>query len=113
MRLPFTTTARRLRRDQTDAERLLWYRLRARQLGAKFRRQQPLGRFIVDFYCDSARLAVELDGAQHGDPAAQAQDAARDAWLERVRIRVLRFQNRDVLTQIDAVLERIVEALGG
>ena len=84
-----TTRARSLRRDSTDAEHAMWRILRNRQLaGFKFRRQQPLGRFIVDFVCFSHRLIIEIDGSQHADNAADAQ---RTAWLEREGFRVLRF----------------------
>ena len=102
--------ARRLRRDQTETERRLWARLRARQLcGAKFRRQHPIGRFIADFCCLGHGLVVELDGGQH---AMQAEaDRRRSAFLRRRGFRVLRFWDNQVLEDIDAVLERIVEAL--
>src|SRR4029079_11738452 len=93
-------TARRLRRDQTDAERVLWFRLRDRRLnGWKFRRQMPVGNYIVDFCCESARLIVELDGGQH---AMQSEaDRARTADLEKRGYLVLRFWNNDVLRNTD------------
>ena len=102
--------ARRLRRDQTETERRLWARLRARQLcGAKFRRQHPIGRFIADFCCPEHGLVVELDGGQH---AMQAEaDQRRSAFLRRRGFRVLRFWDNQVVEDIDAVLEQIVEAL--
>jgi len=102
--------ARRLRRDQTETERRLWARLRARQLcGAKFRRQHPIGRFIADFCCLEHGLVVELDGGQH---AIQVEaDQRRSAFLRRRGFRVLRFWDNQVLEDIDAVLEQIVEAL--
>ena len=85
-----TQTARRLRTDSTDAERLLWSRLRAHRLEPhKFNRQQPIGRYIVDFVCFEAQLVIELDGGQHMD--AFAADAERDAWLSSQSFRVLRF----------------------
>ena len=103
--------ARRLRRDSTFPERLLWSRLRGRRLaGLKFRRQHPVGRFIVDFYCDEHRLAVELDGQSHNDRAAH--DAARSAWLEQQGVRVLRFHNDDVLEDVEPVLAAIAKAAG-
>jgi very-short-patch-repair endonuclease len=102
------TTARTLRRDQTDAERRLWFKLRDRRLnGLKFRRQMPVGNYIVDFCCESARLIVELDGGQHGMPASK--DAARTATLEAKGYLVLRFWNNDVLKNVDGVLESIVD----
>ncbi len=97
---------RDLRREMTDAERLLWRHLRRRQVeGLKFRRQHPLGRFIVDFVCIEAALVIEVDGGQHGE--RQAQDAARTAWLNRQGYRVLRFWNNEVLNDIDAVRQAI------
>lgn len=100
--------ARRLRRDATDAERRLWLRLRDRGLGAKFRRQQVLGRFVVDFACLEHRLVVELDGGQHAESAA---DRGRDAWLATQGFRVLRFWNPEVMANIDGVLAVIQDAL--
>ena len=101
---------RRLRRDQTTAEQRLWTRLRDRQLaGHKFRRQVPLGRFIVDLACYDARLIVEIDGGQHADQ--QEDDAARAAWLESRGFRVLRFWNHEVLENMEGVLAQIAEVL--
>lgn len=102
--------AKALRRDPTEAERALWNHLRMRQLeGHKFRRQQPLGRYIVDFACLEKRLVVELDGGQHSEQVGS--DTARTAWLETQGFRVLRFWNNDVLSEIEAVKEAIKEAL--
>ena len=99
-------TARRLRRDQTDAERKLWFRLRDRRLsGLKFRRQMPIDRYIVDFCCESARVIVEIDGGQHA--TRSAEDAARTAALEAQGYLVLRFWNNEVLQNLDGVLEVI------
>src|SRR5215475_2266514 len=101
--------ARRLRRDSTDAERRLWYRLRARQIdGAKFVRQDPIGPYVVDFVCRGLRLIVEVDGGQH---ATDKRDAVRDAWLSDRGYRVLRFWNNDVLGNTEGVLESIAAAL--
>ena len=98
--------ARELRKGMTDAERLLWSRLRRRQVhGLRFRRQHPIGPFIADFACPQAGLVIELDGGQHA--LAKDKDAARTRWLEQSGYRVLRFWNNDVLTQIDAVLQVI------
>ena len=98
--------ARNLRREMTDAEQLLWRHLRRRQIkGQKFRRQHPLGRYIVDFACLEARLIVEVNGGQHAD--REGQDAARTAWLEQKGYRVLRFWNNDVLGNLEAVLQVI------
>jgi very-short-patch-repair endonuclease len=104
-----TTRARSLRRNSTDAERAMWRILRNRQLaGFKFRRQQPLGAFIVDFVCFSHRLIIEIDGGQH---AENATDERRTAWLERQGFRVLRFWNNDVLANGDGVYLAVLEAL--
>jgi very-short-patch-repair endonuclease len=90
----------------TDAERLLWRHLRQRQMaGLKFRRQHPLGRFIVDFVCIEAALVIEVDGGQHGE--REAEDAARTAWLNSQGYRVLRFWNNEILDNIDAVRQAV------
>ncbi len=99
--------ARRLRRDQTDAERTLWFRLRDRRLnGLKFRRQMPIASYVVDFCCEASRLIIELDGGQHS--ARSEQDAKRTAVLESQGYFILCFWNDDVLRNIDGVLECIV-----
>lgn len=104
-----TTRARSLRRDATDAERAMWRILRNRQLaGFKFRRQQPLGPFIVDFVCFSHRLIIEIDGGQHADNAA---DERRTAWLERQGFRVLRFWNNDVIENEEGVYQTVLQSL--
>ena len=104
---------RALRTDATDAERALWALLRSRTLdGHKFRRQHSAGPYILDFYCAQARLTVEVDGSQHYTPDGAADAAARTAYLESLGLRVLRFSNRDVLTNADGVLEAILHALG-
>jgi uncharacterized radical SAM protein YgiQ len=101
--------ARELRTHQTDAEQLLWGVLRAKRfLGYKFRRQHPVEPYILDFYCDSLKLAIELDGGQHAEQ--QTYDDKRTAALEAQDIRVLRFWNNDVLAQTEAVLEAIYQA---
>ena len=99
--------ARRLRREQTVAERRLWRQLRDRQLlGEKFRRQHPIAPYIVDFVCLSRKLIVELDGGQHAE-RRKAYDKNRDDYLRRKGFRVLRFWNNDVLGNLDGVLGRI------
>jgi very-short-patch-repair endonuclease len=104
-----TTRARRLRRDSTDAERRLWYRLRARQVdGAKFVRQEPIGPYVADFICREQRLVVEVDGGQH---ATDPRDAVRHGWLRERGYRVLRFWNHDVLANTEGVLEAIAATL--
>ena len=102
--------ARKLRTNQTDAERRLWSRLRRRQLaGFKFRRQHPFGIYVCDFACLEARVVVELDGSQHLDQAPH--DYHRDAALRASGFRTLRFWNDDVLFRTDSVVETIYEAL--
>jgi very-short-patch-repair endonuclease len=102
--------ARGLRLGMTDAEQALWYRLRNRQLeGCKFRRQHPIDRYVVDFVCTERWLVVELDGGQHFDQ--QDYDDARTRYLQTNGYRVLRFWNNDVLTNIESVLEVVMECL--
>lgn len=97
--------ARRLRREMTDAERKLWRALRAHRFrGLAFRRQAPLGPFIADFVCHSAKIVVEADGGQHSGSDA---DSRRDSWMEREGFRVLRFWNNEVLGNLEGVLDRI------
>jgi adenine-specific DNA methylase/very-short-patch-repair endonuclease len=98
--------ARSMRKEQTDAEACLWAMLRDRRLaGRKFRRQHGIPPYVVDFYCDEARLVVEVDGGQHGE--ARRSDAARTAFLEQRGLRVIRFWNNEVLRSTEAVLEAI------
>jgi very-short-patch-repair endonuclease len=105
-----TTIAKRLRRDSTDAERALWFRLRDRRLdGRKFRRQVPIEGYVVDFLCVDAHLIIELDGGQHVVQAAA--DMKRTKVLEAAGYLVLRFWNNDVLGNMDGVLETIVATL--
>jgi very-short-patch-repair endonuclease len=105
-----STRAGELRRNLTDAERKLWWKLRHRQVGGyRFRRQVPIGPYIVDFACLSHRLLIELDGSQHGENIAY--DQARTRWLGSRGYRVLRFWNGDVLQDLEGVLETIYRAL--
>jgi very-short-patch-repair endonuclease len=98
--------AKRLRSQQTEAEQRLWYHLRAhRFMGLKFKRQKPLGHYIVDFICHERRLIIEVDGGQH---AVQTDyDHQRDTRLREQGYRVLRFWNHEVMQELDGVLERI------
>ncbi|MBN1887291.1 MAG: DUF559 domain-containing protein [Thermoflexales bacterium] len=99
--------SRELRQPQTPAESKLWTVLRGRQFsGYKFRRQHPIGRFIVDFYCAEARLVIEIDGDSHAEQVEY--DATRTDWLAQHGYRVIRFVNRDVLHQLEAVTEQIM-----
>jgi len=101
--------AKRMRREPTDAERKLWSILRAKRLvGWKFKRQQQIDHYIVDFVCFSARLIVEADGSQH---AENLTDEARTAYLEGQGFNVLRFWNTDILTNSDGVATAILAAL--
>lgn len=99
-----TPVARRLRRKSTEAERLLWSRIRSRQLGVKFVRQFPLGPYIADFACRTAHVVIDLDGGQH----EAAIDAPRTVVIEAYGYRVIRFWNNDVLENLEGVLERIM-----
>ena len=102
--------ARELRSNMTDAERHLWYHLRGHRLhGLKFKRQKPIGRYIVDFVCIEHRLVIELDGGQHLEQPER--DFERDEWLVAQGFRVLRFWNHDVLGETDTVLEVIWRAV--
>ncbi len=106
-----TDHARALRKEMTDAERRLWYRLRAGRLGVHFRRQVPVGPYIVDFAAVDHGLVIEIDGGQHAEPSQAAYDSARTAYLEARGLRVLRFWNNDVLENTDGVLTEILAAL--
>ncbi|HWA51125.1 MAG TPA: DUF559 domain-containing protein [Dongiaceae bacterium] len=97
-----------LRRNMTDAERALWRVLRDRKDGYRFRRQEPIDHYIVDFVCFKARLIVEVDGGQHSESAA---DKRRDAYLESHGFRVLRFWNNEISSNFDAVHGAILDAL--
>jgi very-short-patch-repair endonuclease len=105
--------ARELRRETTPQERKLWQRLRRKQLfGIKFRRQHPIDRFILDFFCYEHKLAVEIDGGSHYQPDQQEYDQARTDWLAQHGIRVIRFTNRDVDSNIEGVLDEIARVCG-
>ena len=104
--------SRQLRRESTDAERILWRHLRDRQLaGAKFRRQHQFGPYILDFYCAEHHLAVEADGGQHYSDAGETRDAERTRYLAARGVRVLRFTNIEILQETDAVLDCIRRSL--
>jgi very-short-patch-repair endonuclease len=99
---------RDLRQRQTLAEKTLWAALRAGRLdGLKFRRQHPIGPYVVDFFCESLRLIVELDGAVHDDPAEQQRDSDREAYLRTYGYSVVRFPNEMVITQLTAVIDTL------
>jgi very-short-patch-repair endonuclease len=96
-----------LRHDSTDAERVLWQKIRDKQLGVRFLRQYGVGAYILDFYCPKMRLAIELDGGQHAEDEVMKEDKERTGFLKKQNITVLRFWNNDVFTNMDGVLEVI------
>ncbi|MEZ5367515.1 MAG: endonuclease domain-containing protein [Bryobacterales bacterium] len=105
-----TERAQRLRREATPAERKLWARLKSKQLnGLQFRRQHPIGPFIVDFYCSALKLAIEIDGDSHGGEEAQRCDEKRSAFIATKGIRIIRFWNSDIHERLDGVLADILE----
>ena len=96
----------------TDAENILWFKLRRKQLkGHLFYRQKIIGKYIVDFYCPKADLVIELDGGQHYSETGQAKDRTRDDVLRGMEIKVLRFSDRDVFENMDGVMEGIWSCL--
>ena len=107
-----TILARKLRQRQTEAERSLWMRLRSRQMeGVKFRRQHPIGPYIVDFVSTEKKLIIEVDGGQHNEKGIKGKDEERTLWLKKQGYRVLRFWNNEVLSNMEGVLEKIRENL--
>ncbi len=107
-------TARRLRANVTPTELLLWKRLRTFETeGSHFRRQVPIGPYVVDFACMAARLVIELDGSQHNTDAHKVKDQQRTRWLESEGYRVIRIWNNDLSQNMDGVLETVYAALYG
>ena len=103
---------RNLRRDQTNAEKILWQRLRNRQLcGMKFFRQFSVGPYVLDFHCPKSNLAIELDGGQHAEDEKREYDKYRSEYLKSHGIEVVRFWNNEVMMNIDGVLIRITERI--
>ncbi len=106
------TRARALRRNLIDAEQKLWSRLRGKQvLGIQFYRQKPIGNFIVDFYAPTKRLVIEVDGGHHLDTAQASYDRRRSEYLEKLGLKVLRFDDRQVLLELDSVVQVIFRAI--
>ncbi len=103
--------AQQLRREMTPQERILWNQIRQEQLGVKFRRQHPMGDYVVDFICLEKKLIIEVDGGQHFDEGAQQYDQMRTAYLMRTGHRILRFSNHDVTENLTGVLQTIADAL--
>ncbi len=98
--------AKKLRADSTNVEKLLWYRLRAKQInGLKFRRQEPIGKYIVDFVCLEKRVIIELDGGRH--LLQEKRDKKRDQWLEEEGYQVLRFWDNEFYSYRESILEKI------
>lgn len=104
--------SQQLRKSMTDAERRLWTRIRGKQLkGYQFYRQKTIGDYIVDFYCPKAKLVIEIDGGQHYTEEGREKDRIRDQYFVTAGLQVLRFSDRDILTQTDGVLEKIWSCL--
>jgi very-short-patch-repair endonuclease len=99
---------RELRKNSSAPEERLWSKLRRQQLGVRFRRQHGVGRYITDFYCAEWALVIELDGDSHFTPETQVYDAERDRFMYSLGLRVLRFLNRDVMENMEGVVEQIV-----
>jgi very-short-patch-repair endonuclease len=107
-------TARKLRSNTTPHERALWRALKGLPAsGTHFRRQAPIGAYVVDFFCPAARLIIELDGGQHNEDRMAERDRLRQTWLEKQGYRVIRFWNSEVAKDLNAVMERIYVALYG
>ena len=104
--------SRKLRDSMTDAERRLWAKVRMRQVkGCQFYRQKPIGDYIVDFFCPRANLVIEVDGGQHFSDETTDYDKIRDEYMRSLGLRVLRFTNTEVLTNIEGVVESILESM--
>ena len=104
--------SRRLRKEMTEAEKLLWSKIRSKQLNSyHFYRQKPIGEFIVDFYCPKANFVIELDGGQHYTDDGKAKDIRRDDCLRSMGLRVLRFSDIEVLKNMEGLIQKIVENL--
>jgi len=102
--------ARTLRIQSTDAEKVLWGKIRGRQIeGCKFRRQQLFGSYIVDFVCFDRKIVIELDGGQHAE--SRTRDSIRDNWMKGEGFEVIRFWNNEVLQNLDGVLETLRKRL--
>ncbi len=106
---PTIAKARALRKRMTPEEKILWSHIRNNSFDVHFRKQVPLGPYILDFFCLSAKLTIELDGDQHYEEEAKEYDKARDEYLREHEITVLRFRNREVKTNLDGVLTVIWE----
>ena len=104
--------SRNLRKNMTDAEKLLWLKIREKQLkGYQFYRQKIIGNYIADFYCPKTKLVIEIDGGQHYSDEGKVKDKVRDDYMTGIGITILRFSDREVLENLDAVLEKIWSVL--
>ena len=104
--------SKKLRHEMTDAEKMLWQKIRRRQLkGYQFFRQKPIGKYIVDFYCPKARLIIEIDGGQHYEEHNQAEDKKRDAELNLIGFKVVRYTNLDIIKNFNSAVEDILKIL--
>ena len=104
--------SRTLRKNMTDAEILLWSRIKGKQIKeVQFYRQKPIGNYIADFYCSEAKLIIEIDGGQHYEEKGIEKDEIRDEYFKNLGLKVLRFTNLDVLKNINGVLEKIYEEI--
>ena len=103
--------AKSLRKQPTDAERILWIHLRTRPKGYKFRRQHPAGNFILDFYCHALKLAIEADGAVHEEESVKSNDQERQIMLEKDGIRFLRFTNHEIMQHLTDIIKKIEHAI--
>jgi very-short-patch-repair endonuclease len=105
---PMTDAARELRRRQTEAERILWFKLRDNQLdGVKFRRQESIGSYIVDFVSFEYKLVIEIDGSPHKETITKSRDRQRTIWLRSEGFKVLRFWNGEIINDFDAVIRKV------
>ena len=96
----------------TDAEKLLWRKIRKKQIGnLQFYRQRPIGSYIADFYCDKAKLIIEIDGGQHYEKENILKDRTRDEYFRKIGLRVVRFTNLDILKNIDNVVESVYQKI--
>jgi len=104
--------AKALRKRMTPSEAILWDNLRNRKLfNTKFRRQHPIERFIVDFYCPAKKIVIELDGGIHDDPDQKEYDIGRSAEIEKYDIKIIRFKNEEIIDDLDKTLKKIIELI--
>jgi len=100
-----------LRANMPEPEKILWQKIRGRQLGVKFRRQHGIGRYIVDFYCAEKHMIIELDGDSHYGEYAQSYDVKRDEYMASIDLKVMRFTNNQIVNELEAVMECIYHVI--